>query len=66
MATIVPLIKKGGSVTYTAQIRLRIDGRQVGDKMTSADRGFLELWVQSVRLNCAVLMGLVFGLGCHA
>ena len=46
MATITPRTKRDGSVTYIAQIRLRIDGRQVGDAMTSPDRGFLELWVQ--------------------
>ena len=47
MATIVPLIKKDGSVTYTALIRLRVEGRRVGDSMSSPDKAFHELWVQS-------------------
>lgn len=44
MATISKRTKKNGETVYTAQIRLKVDGRQYSEAKSHADRKFLERW----------------------
>lgn len=45
MATITPRRKKDGSIVYTAQIRMRVDGLKHSESRSSGDKAFLVRWV---------------------
>lgn len=46
LATIVPRKRKDGSISYTAQIRLKVEGKRYSETKTGSDRKALDRWAR--------------------